>query len=140
MRVVDPTRGNFDRHASRRPTPEGPVGWIRVATEAEATALHGGAAHRHAARRARVEEVKRRWALQFERAARQLLEEGTTQLVFDGWKVDARLVRFWRGDGVVEIDTRWTGGSGRSLSRLRRQSPGRGTEFLVRLLARAGSS
>jgi len=81
-----------------------------------------------------VEHAERSWAPQLRQAAEQLLPEGEVDLHLGGRSDDARVVRFWRGDSLLETETRGPDGDGATRTRIpRRADP----ELLVGYLARA---
>ncbi len=83
-----------------------------------------------------LQAAARRWAPELRRAAEQLLTDGTTRLRLGGTDVDARIVRFWRGDSLLEVRYRLPDGEGESRTRIpRRPEP----DLLVDYLARAAT-
>jgi hypothetical protein len=68
-------------------------------------------------------DAARRWAPELRAAADRLVAEGSARLGFDGTDVDARLVRFWRGDSLLEIRYRRPDSEGESRTRIPRQPP-----------------
>ena len=66
--------------------------------------------------------ARQRWWDEAMTCARQLLEKGTGRMLTDDGEVVGRLVRFWRGDAVVELRGTRTDGrpAGSSMARLSR--------------------
>ncbi len=103
-RTPRPSRGPVRRHAAvfgpglpeggRPPTPE-------ELAEMEASATEHAGDHDAA-----VEEVFRRWSAELRAAAEQLQRSGETSLRLAGCAIAARVVRFWRGDSMLEITAR----------------------------------
>ena len=83
-----------------------------------------------------IEEAERRWGPELRQAAGRLLAEGAVDLHLGGADVEARIVRFWRGDSLLETSTSGPRGGGGSRTRIsRRAAP----EDLIWYLARAAT-
>jgi hypothetical protein len=54
---------------------------------------------------AAIEAARRSWGPQIERAAGELIRNGVTVLSLDGGQVRGRILRFWRGDSVLDQET-----------------------------------
>ena len=79
-------------------------------------------------------DLERRYGSELRRAAEQLCSSGTADLRMDGRHVQARVVRFWRGDSLLETTTTGPVDHGESRTRIPRQpDPG----LLVGYLARS---
>src|SRR5688500_18249887 len=129
--LIDPAGAYWARHT---PEPDGPVyrggavfgpdvpGGSRQATgeEIEAMALWG--APRVADHGESVACVERRWGRELGQAADRLLAEGTASLRRGGRSVEARLVRFWRGDSLLETSTSGPRRGGGSRTRISRRA------------------
>jgi hypothetical protein len=141
--LIDPAGAYWAR---RTPEQEGPTyvggavfgpdvpGGSRQATDEELEAMALWAAPEADGYERSVEDAERRWAPELREAADRLVAEGSAHLGFDDTDVDARLVRFWRGDSLLEIRYRRQGGEGRSRTRIPRDPP---PELLGDYLARA---
>jgi hypothetical protein len=81
-----------------------------------------------------LEAARQRWAPELRQAADRLLAEGTAALQLGGTSVQARIVRFWRGDSLLEVEYRRAGGEGESRTRIPRQPQ---PDLLLDYLARA---
>jgi hypothetical protein len=149
LRAIDPAQVYLDRHrldpgAGHRPTHRqaavfGPdiAGGSRPATDVELAELAEHAAGHYGDHEAQLADAKRRWTPDLERAAGELLATGATRIALGDRTVDARVLRFWRGDDLLHTTTRTPNGGGESLSRLSRDSWRRSTDVLAEYLARA---
>jgi hypothetical protein len=81
-----------------------------------------------------VEYAEDQWALQLRQAAERLLFQGDASLFLDGRSVEARVVRFWRGDSLLETERHGPDGEGASRTRIPRRAV---PDLLVGYLARA---
>jgi len=54
-------------------------------------------------------------------AAHQLIDQGRTQTQVDGYALSARVVRFWHGESLLEIDVAGPGMTSSSQSKVRRR-------------------
>ena len=72
---------------------------------------------------AAIEAARRGWGPQIESAAGELIRNGVTVLSLDGGQVRGRILRFWRGDSVLDLESIGSGGErgGTSKIRLTRQ-------------------
>lgn len=150
LRVIDPAQVYFDRHSMGQrwggPVhrqaavfgPGVPTG-SRPATGEERAALTERRARHRADHEAALADVKRRWKPQLLKAAEQLLDEGTTRMLLDDRAVDARIIKFWRGDRLLHTATNGPDGGGESLSRISRDPRRGGADVLVEYLARAAT-
>ena len=149
MRVVDPAQVYFEQHRldrgpGHRPVHRGAVvfgpgiaGGSRPTTDAERAALAEEAARHGTDHEDGLADVVQRWGPELHRAADELLTTGVTELVLGDRTVHARLVRFWRGDSVLETTTQGPGSTGRSLSRISRDPRRGGRDVLAHHLADA---
>ncbi|MCW2636617.1 MAG: hypothetical protein JWQ99_2984 [Blastococcus sp.] len=111
----------------------------RPATVAEAQVLAASAAT-HAGRfEESVEALLRRRSVQLEAAADELLRTGSVGLRLGAWEVEARIIRFWHGDSVLEISSRSDAGSRRGRTRIPRDPRRLGREGLTHYLAHAAT-
>jgi hypothetical protein len=151
LQVIDPAQVYFDRHRLAHQRGERPAYWQaavlgpdiedegRAGTDAERAELARGAARDQEDYEAALTDAKRRWAPQLQRAADQLLGAGATQFRLGDRTVSARIIRFWRGDHLLQTTTHGPDGGGESLSRISRD-PRRGSaEVLLEYLARAAT-
>ena len=81
-----------------------------------------------------LEDVERRHAGDLRRIAEQLVAHGTVSFTLEGRSVQARVVRFWRGDSLLETSRTGPDGGGSSRTRIPRRPD---LELLVGYLARA---
>ena len=149
MRVIDPAQVFFDQQRPRPVAGDGIVhrgmavfgpavpGGSRPATYAERAAWTEEADRHRDDYDARLAGVQRRWASELHRAADELLTTGATELVLGDRTVRARIVRFWRGDSVLETETQAPDATGSSLSRISRDPRRAGTDVLAGHLATA---
>lgn len=149
MRVIDPAQVYFDEHRLDRGPGHQPVhrgaaafgpgvpGGSRPATDAERAALAEEAARHRTDHEADLADVVQRRGPELHRAADELLATGATELVLGDRTVHARLVRFWRGDSVLETTTEAPQVSGRSLTRISRDPRRGGRDVLAAYLANA---
>jgi hypothetical protein len=141
--LIDPAGAYWARHT---PEPDGPAyrggavfgpgvpGGSRQATDEEIEAMALWAAPQVVDHEESVSEVSRRWGPELGQAADRLLAEGMVGLQLGGADFDARIVRFWRGDSLLEVRYRLPDGEGESRTRIpRRPEP----DLLVGYLARA---
>jgi hypothetical protein len=70
---------------------------------------------------AAVAEARQRWAPELERAAADLRTTGTAHLALGDRSIDARIVRFWRGDDVLHVVASGPGERSESRSRISRR-------------------
>lgn len=151
LRVIDPAQVYVDRHSLARHRGGPPLhrqaavfgpgvpGGSRVATADEVAAMAEEGVRRRADHEAALAAAKRRWPLQLQRAADELLDQGSTQIVLGDRTVDARVIRFWRGDHLLHTATRGPDGGGESLSRISRHPRRDSTDVLVEYLVRAAT-
>ncbi|GAB3323707.1 hypothetical protein GCM10027451_47400 [Geodermatophilus aquaeductus] len=149
MRVIDPAQAYLDEHRldggpGHQPVHRGAVvfgpgvpGGSRPATDAERAALAEEAARSRTDREADLADVEQRWGPELHRAADELLATGAAELVLGDRTVHARLVRFWRGDDVLETTTQAPRSDGRSLTRISRDPRRGGRAVLAAHLADA---
>ena len=150
--VIDPAQVYFDRHSPggshrggrsmpRQAVVFGPgvPGGSRAAAADELAAMAEEGARHRADHEAALAEVKRNWAPELRRAVDDLLEQGATRMVVGDRTVDARVIRFWRGDHLLHTATRAPNGGGESLSRISRDPRRGGADVLIEYLARAAS-
>lgn len=141
--LIDPAGAYWERVS---PTPRGPVHSRaavfgpglpeggRQATDEEIRAMEAEAEPITQRYDAAVDDLERRHADELRRLAEQLVREGAASFGLEGRSVDARVVRFWRGDSLLETSTTGPDGAGESRTRIpRRPDPG----LLVAYLARA---
>jgi hypothetical protein len=143
--LIDPAGAYWSR---RTPPPDGPVfsggvvfgpdvpGGSRQATEQELEEMRARTEPAIDLYERRIEDVERRWGAELHRAAERLVSEGRARLDVNGRSVEARIVRFWRGDSLLETATRGPDGQGESRTRIRRNER---PDELVRYLARAAT-
>jgi hypothetical protein len=148
LRLIDPAQVYFEQHRLDRPRGGAPVhreavvfgpgvpGGSRPATADELAEMRLAATRHRADHEAAVADARQRWAAELERAATELRDTGTTQLRLGDRTVDARIVRFWRGDDVLHIVATGPDERGESLTRISR---GRGADVLLDYLARAAA-
>jgi hypothetical protein len=140
VRLIDPASASFDRQRPRSPGSPvyrgavvfgpGVPGGSRPATDDELAEVRASAAGHRADHEAAVDDARRRWAPDLQRAADELLAHGTARLRLGDRTIDARLVRFWHGDDVLHLITE---GRGESIGRLSRKQ--RSADVLVEHLA-----
>jgi hypothetical protein len=118
----------------------GVPGGSRDATAEELAALAETAARRRTEVAVAMADVERRWAPQLRRAAQELLDTGAARMVLGDRTVDARVLRFWRGDHLLHTATRGPAGGGESLSRISRDPRRGGADVLVGYLVRAAAT
>ena len=143
--LIDPAGAYWAR---RDPVPRGTVfrqaavfgpdvpGGSRQATDEEIADLEAAAAGHTEEHRAALEDVERRFAPALRAAAQRLVDEGTADLRVGDREVEARLVRFWRGDSLLETRTTAPGAAGESRTRVPRHP---GPDDLVPHLADAST-
>jgi hypothetical protein len=148
IRLIDPAEAYFDQQSPDRP--RGPVhrgavvfgpdvpGSSRPATDDELAAMRQDAARHRTGHDAAVADTWSRWAPELERAAAELRGNGTTQLRLGDRTIEARIVRFSRGDDVLHVVGTGPAQRGESLSRIRaqRRDPDVLLEYLIRAAAR----
>jgi hypothetical protein len=142
--LLDPAGAYWAR---RTPRPHGPVhrgaavfgpgvpGGSRQATDEEIRAMtadRSGIAEHEAA----IDETRDRWSTELRQAADELLRGSSVSLRLPGRSIDARIVRFWRGDHLLETRTTRPDEEGSSRTRISRRA---GTDVLVEYLARAAA-
>ncbi len=88
---------------------------------------------------AAVEEVRRRWSAELRAAAEQLQRSGETSLRLAGCAIAARVVRFWRGNSMLEITARSDTWSAESHTRIPRDPRRLDRDVLVHYLANAAA-
>lgn len=143
--LVDPAGAYVARHGR---DPHGPAyrsgavlgpdvpGGSRQATDEEIELLAPWVAPEVEESERSVEEAERRWTPQLRQAAERLLPEGHVGLLLDGRTVEARVVRFWHGDSLLETETHGPDGDGTTRTRIpRRAAP----DLVVGHLARAAA-
>jgi hypothetical protein len=143
--LIDPAGAYWARRTPRFDGPTfvggavfgpGVPGGSRQATDEELAAMSSDARDDVDRYERDVAAAARRWEPELRRAADRLLSDGTTRLRLDGTDVDARIVRFWRGDSLLEVRYRLPDGEGESRTRIpRRPEP----DLLVDYLARAAA-
>jgi hypothetical protein len=114
-------------------------GGARQATAEELASMRERAQQHQARHEFALESVRSRWGEQALVCARDLLGSGTTVLSVDGGQVRGHLVRFWRGDNVLELSSSShdTGsGSMTRLSRGRNTSAEAIAHYLIHEVAR----
>jgi hypothetical protein len=141
--LIDPAGAYWARHTPERDGPSyrggavfgpGVPGGSRQATDEEIEAVALWAAPRVADHEESVADVERRWAPELRQAADRLLAQRAAGVQVGGADVEARIVRFWRGDSLLEVRSRRPDGEGESRTRIpRRPEP----DLLVGYLARA---
>jgi uncharacterized NAD(P)/FAD-binding protein YdhS len=144
--LIDPAGAYWQR---RTPTHEGPIyaggaifgpdvpGGSRQATDEELEAMQLDARPAVEQHERELQDAARRWAPELRRATKQLLGDGTARVHLGTTDIDARIVRFWRGDSLLEIRYRQPDGDGESRTRVpRRPEP----DLLVDYLARDATS
>jgi hypothetical protein len=97
-------------------------GGARQATAEELTSMRQRAEQEEARHQLVLDSARRRLSRQAHVCAHELLAGGSTVLSVDDGHVRGRLVRFWRGDSVLELSS-WrhdAGSHGRSMTRLGR--------------------
>ena len=115
------TRGPVFRHAAIF-GPDVPGG-SRQATDEEIAALDAAfARHADEEDEAALNDLERRWGSELRAAARRLTEEGRVGFRIEDRSVDARIVRFWRGDSLLETSTTTPGSSAASCTRIGRRA------------------
>ena len=109
--LVDPAGAHLARPA---PGPRGPVfrraavfgpgipGGSRQATDEEIAAMDAAFSRPGGQGEASLDEVV---PSQVREAAQRLARDGAAGLAVDDRRVEARVVRFWRGDGILEVGT-----------------------------------
>jgi hypothetical protein len=139
--LIDPAGAYWSR---RMPRNDGPTfhrgavfgpdvpGGARQATEREIAAM-AAAAEPDAYERS-IDEAERRWAPELRRAAEHVLAEGAARFELNGRTVEVRVVRFWRGDSLLETSTTGPDGDSESRTRIDRDAA---PDQLVWYLARA---
>jgi hypothetical protein len=145
LRLIDPAGAYWERVS---PRPRGPLHSRaavfgpglpeggRQATEEEIRAMDAEAVAATRRYEADVEDVERRYSDELRRVAERLLVDGAAIFRLEGRSVEARVVRFWRGDALLETSTTGPDGEGSSRTRIpRRPDP----ELLVGYLARAAA-
>jgi hypothetical protein len=65
----------------------------------------------HARHHAALEAVRQRWGRQARACAADLIGDGVAGLTLDDAEVRGRLVKFWPGDSVLELETAGPGPS-----------------------------
>ncbi len=94
---------------------------------------HGEQLHHY---NATEDSVLRRWGPQLRDAVDELLDKGRVTVHLDQRTIDARIIRFWRGNSLVETRSLGPKGGGESLSRIsrnpHREPPGVLLDYLVR--------
>jgi hypothetical protein len=80
--------------------------------------------------------VVQRWGPVLREAVDELLEEGVVTVVLGERTIEARIIRFWRGNSLLATTSRGPRGGGESLSRIsrdpRRERLGVFLDYLVR--------
>jgi len=97
-------------------------GGARQATDGEMALIRERAAATRRRHEEAVTRARQRWWGEAMTCARHLLEKGTGRMLTDDGEVAGRLVRFWRGDAVLELRGTRTDGrpAGSSMARLSR--------------------
>jgi hypothetical protein len=94
---------------SRRPSREVAHGSAVREPDADEVAWMRAEAERH---QAALRDAERRWGHEARICADELVRGASTVLSFDGGQVRGRLVRFWRGDSVLELESVGSNGEG----------------------------
>jgi hypothetical protein len=135
-RLVTLVVGLFDpaeRHLRRRPPRRGfrgPRRWILrwrlrrnwtagVGPVPDEQSMKDVAKRMQARHDAAIEAARRSWGPQIERAAGELIRNGVTVLSLDGGQVRGRILRFWRGDSVLDLESVGSGGERGATSKIR---------------------
>jgi hypothetical protein len=105
------------KRANRQAVVFGPGG-SRPATDDELAAMRHRAERHRAEYEAAVDDARRRWAPELQRAAQELLDRGSVQLRLGDKGLTARLTRSWRGDHVLHV---LSSGGGEATSRIGRK-------------------
>jgi hypothetical protein len=128
--LVDPAGAYLAR---RSPRPRGPVfyraavfgpevpGGSRQATDEEIAAMEAASSER-GQEEAEHDAVP---SAAVRAAAQRLVRDGAADLVIDDRRVETRIVRFWRGDSLLEVETTARDGTRSSRIRIPRR-PGMG--------------
>ena len=115
----------------------GVPGGSRQATDGELEAMALRAAPEADGYERSVAYVEQQWALQLRQAAERLLPRGDVSLFLDGRSVEARVIRFWRGDSLLETESHGPDGDGATRTRIpRRAVPDLLVGYLVRAVAK----
>lgn len=146
LRIVDPAGARFEQRDHVRPVHRGAVVFGpgepqggRPPTDEELAALEVVAAEHAADYDARVEEVRRRWRSELEAAADRLRRGEPVSLRLGEHELEARVLRFWHGDSLLEITRESAHASGRSRTRIPRDPQRLPREVFVDYLAFAAA-
>lgn len=144
VRLIDPASAYVERQHPRRSRAPvfheavvfglGVPGGSRAATDDELAEMRASAARHRADHEEALDEARRRWAPELQRAADDLLATGTAQLRLGDRTIDARIVRFWHGDDVLHVVATGPDQRGESISRISRKQ--RRADVLVDHLVR----
>ena len=93
----------------------------RQATPDELAAIRAAADARRAQHDADLDAARARWREPAQRAAGDLLATGTAIVPVPDGELTARLVRFWRGDHVLDVHYHQRRDQGRSIARMPRR-------------------
>ncbi len=104
-------------------------------TAASAALAAGYEVHVATPNGAAVAEMQRRWSAELAAAAEELVTRGAASLRLDGCAVEARVVRFWRGDAVLDVSARSETWSSESRTRIPRDPRRLDRDVLVHHLA-----
>ncbi len=155
LRLFDPAGAYFVKveHDSRKAeglgaTPEGPPHWqagiygsgspdgSRPANADDRKWFDRSHDECLASYHAREEAWVQRWRPILREAVQELLKEGVVTVVLGGQTIEARIIRFWRGNSLLATTSSGPKGGGESLSRIsrnpRRERPGVILDYLVR--------
>ena len=140
--LIDPAEAHWRR---RTPTPTGPVfrsGAVltpdggRQATDEQLAEMAQRARPDLEAYDQRLDDLVQRHGDELRRLARRLLGEGAVTCSLEGRTVEARLVRFWRGDALLKTVTRGPDGEGDWRTRVGRHPA---EDEVVQVLAQAAA-
>jgi hypothetical protein len=129
IELVDPAarymRGDRPARGGRGPVFRGAAilttGGGRQATPDELTAIRAASDARRAQHDAELDAARARWLRPAQRAAGELLATGTAVVPVPDGELTARLVRFWRGDHILDVHYHQRRDQGRSISRMPRR-------------------
>jgi hypothetical protein len=144
LRIVDPAGARFEqrepvRSVHRAAVVFGPGEPLdgRPPTAAELGELKAVAAAHAADRDAAAAEALPRWRPQLEAAADRLLAGEPVALRLGGRAMQARIIRFWHGDSLLQITTEGATSASRSRTRIPRDPRRLGRGVLVHYLVEA---
>jgi hypothetical protein len=131
--LFDPAE-RYMRQRPRRRGPRGPRRWVLVwrlrrryrtagTVQLPDEPSMNDIAEMQAQYDAAIEAARRRWGPQIDLATDELIRDGVTVLPLDSRQIHGRVVRFWRGDSVLDLETIGPDGEQGATSKTRLSRP-----------------